>query len=626
MTVWTNLRTTEAASAPTDTVGGVLFDSAVNTTVPLTPFAASTITTTVNSATPFGSTSVGAGLHAADLSLAAGTAPRKIILLMTDGQQNTDPFVKGGLGLYCNSAPNCATLPRTTPTCDYTTPGKECPLSSAFQTYTVRVGPSTGLGPAIEQDIANATLGFYLQTEMDAGVLSPFFLELLQNVLKFYSYDTVRLISRTTPYSAMVPISPTSHDVEFSLMWPSNLGALEMTLSPPGGGPPIVKQSASGFISVVQSLPLPAPFNPAADWNIQVKTIDLTQPTAVTTSNGGIPFDLHVMTDDGVIKSDLSVMPGDYKSGDKIRLRAKLTQFGSPILGLGTRPGDKTYVDLIKPGQSIGDMLSDNPASSASSCPDLQSPSCDPQSAAEAKLANALKNDPSALTHAPDTIPQLFDDGKPEHGDDVAGDGIYSALYPAIMPGPYNFLFSIERTDPISVRFSRQQLRTAYVRAVPDPGNTIIQTSVVRHDNGNVLSVVMTPRVKPGPGCPITDPKCGRMGLGWANYFWFTTPGQTPFKAVDNLNGTYTATLAFAGSKPPKVSVHFENVLAVIGDSVTHEQLPDPLGPSNVLIADVMEKKCFGRAVSANVLLFFGAGAFLVGLTAYRPWRRRKQS
>jgi hypothetical protein len=357
-----------------------------------------------------------------------------------------------------------------------------------------------------------------------------------------------------------------------------------------------------------------------------VKTIDLTQPTAVTTSNGGIPFDLHVMTDDGVIKSDLSVMPGDYKSGDKIRLRAKLTQFGSPILGLGTRPGDKTYVDLIKPGQSIGDMLSDNPASSASSCPDLQSPSCDPQSAAEAKLANALKNDPSALTHAPDTIPQLFDDGKPEHGDDVAGDGIYSALYPAIMPGPYNFLFSIERTDPISVRFSRQQLRTAYVRAVPDPGNTIIQTSVVRHDNGNVLSVVMTPRVKPGPGCPITDPKCGRMGLGWANYFWFTTPGQTPFKAVDNLNGTYTATLAFAGSKPPKVSVHFENVLAVIGDSVTHEHLPDPLGPSNVLIADVMEKKCFGRAVSANVLLFFGAGAFLVGLTAYRPWRRKKQS
>jgi len=439
------------------------------------------------------------------------------------------------------------------------------------------------LGPAIEQDIANATLGFYLQTETDAGVLSPFFLELLQNVLKFYSYDTVRLISRTTPYSAMVPISPTSHDVEFSLMWPSNLGALQITISPPGGGPPIVKESASGFITIVQPLPLPVPFNPAGDWSIQVKAIDLAQHTAaVTTGNGRVPFDLHAMTDDGVVKSDLSVVPGDYKSGDKIRLRAKLTQFGSPILGLGTHAGDKIYVDLIKPGQSIGDMLSDNTASSVPSCPDPQSPSCDPQSAAEAKLANALKNDPSALTHAPDTIPQLFDDGKPEHGDDVAGDGIYSALFATVKPGPYNFLFSIERTDPSSVRFSRQQLRTAYVRAVPDAGNTVFQSSVLRRDKSSVLSIVMTPRVKPGPGCAKTDPKCGRMGPGWANYFWFTTPGQTPFKPTDNLNGTYTATLGFTGARPPQVSVHFENVLAEIADSVAPDHLPDPLGPRNI--------------------------------------------
>ena len=116
------------------------------------------------------------------------------------------------------------------------------------------------------------------------------------------------------------------------------------------------------------------------------------------------------------------------------------------------------------------------------------------------------------------------------------------------------------------------------------------------------------------------------MGPLWANYFWFTAPGQTPFKAVDNLNGSYTATLAFTGSKPPKVSLHFENVLAVIEDSVTADHLPQPLGPGNVLVPDIVAKKCFGRSVSANVLLFLGAGAFLVGLAVYRPWRRRKQS
>jgi hypothetical protein len=116
------------------------------------------------------------------------------------------------------------------------------------------------------------------------------------------------------------------------------------------------------------------------------------------------------------------------------------------------------------------------------------------------------------------------------------------------------------------------------------------------------------------------------MGPGWANYFWFTAPGQTPFKAIDNLNGTYTATLAFAGSNPPKVSVHFEDVFAVIGDSVTPDHLPAPLGPGNVLVADVMAEKCFGRSASASVLFFLAAGASLVGLAVYRPWRRRKES
>ena len=357
-----------------------------------------------------------------------------------------------------------------------------------------------------------------------------------------------------------------------------------------------------------------------ADWKILVEALNAADVTTVVTNGNNVPFDLHVMTDDAGIKTELSVAPEDYKTGDNIRLRARLTYFGLPILGLGPNPGKQVKVDLLKPGQSVGDMLSASTASAAPSCPDPQSPPCDHQSPAEAKLANALKHDPLALASEEQNDVPLFDDGKPEHGDDVAGDGIYSALYPAIKPGHYNFLFSVESTDPNSVRFSRQQLRTAYVRSVPDVGNTVFQTSI---QPPNTLSIVMTPRVKPGPGCAKNNPKCGRMGPGWANYFWFTAPGQTPFKAKDNLDGTYTATLAFTGARPPKVSVHFENVLAVIGDSVTPDHLPVKLGSGTILVSDVMEKKCFGRSMSANMLLFLGAGIFLVGLMVYRPWRKK---
>ena len=120
-----------------------------------------------------------------------------------------------------------------------------------------------------------------------------------------------------------------------------------------------------------------------------------------------IPCNIHVMADDGAIKSDLSIVPADYKAGDNIRLRARVTQLGSPILGLGSHPGDKVQVDLVKPGQGIGDILSD---SQASANPPPLHP--DLKLGAEAKLFNALHASPSPLTHIEVPGIQLFDDGR----------------------------------------------------------------------------------------------------------------------------------------------------------------------------------------------------------------------
>jgi hypothetical protein len=382
-------------------------------------------------------------------------------------------------------------------------------------------------------------------------------------------------------------------------MWPNQLGALRLTVTPPGGVQPIVKEGASGLLSLVQPLPLPIPFDPLGDWEVKIEALNpIGARITAATGGGGIPFNLHVMSDDAAIKTELSNVPDDYKPGDQIRLRAKLTRFGVPILGVGSRPGDKIEVQLVRPGNSVGDVLSDSTASTTSSSPDPQTP-------VEARLANALQNDPALLIRTPDTV-QLFDDGT--HGDEAAGDGIYSAVYTAALPGHYNFLFSIDSRDANSIRFSRQQLRTAYVRAVPDADNTVIRSAIMRRENSNVLSIVMTPRIKPGRGCDKQDRKCGRMGPGWANYFWFTTPGQTPFKAHDNLDGTYTATLPFAGPTAPPVTLHFENVLAIIDDSVTPGELPQPLDSRNAVmdIPPPPPPCCQGPS---KVALFLDAGA-----------------
>ncbi len=640
VSAWNTARSTDStppSPPPTpDQIGVVLFDSAAVpwtdnppglTSSPLlnhfsdvqasmlTVLATCNVNTcggTPGQLVPGTSTSIGAGLIRA-YSAFTNDSNRPVILLMTDGMQNTDPKIQiqgGQTFIYCDnpSAPPCTTSIPAIPSGCMITAASPCPLTrfnplaNPPRIYTVTVGYGTGVADdSIVQPVATNSGGFYINTELDMDQLSPFFLELLQNVLKFNSYETVRIISgKTTPFATSVPLSTTSHDAEFSLMWPANLGMLKLTITPPGATEPIVKQSSTGFISIVQVLPPSQPLDPAGAWKILVEAVN-PAGTSVMEREGaaGIPFNLHVMEDDGKIKADLTIVPGDHLPGDNIRLRAKLTQFGRPILGLGTQPGELVAADLIEPGKSLGDILSDSPASSnpPSSNPDLHP-------GAEAKLFNTLQTDASLFTHQSHTV-QLFDDGRPEHGDDVAGDGIYNALYRATLPGHYTFLLTAERTASNTEHFSRQQLKTAFARPIPDSGNTVFQTNVLRRDNANVLSIVMTPRFKPGPRCPKKDPKCGRMGPGWANYFWFTAAGIAPFKAVDNLNGTYTATLPFAGNTPPNVQVHFEDVVALIVDTATPDQLPQPLGPGNVLTTVPSPNSLAGKFA---VFLDLGAG------------------
>jgi len=237
-----------------------------------------------------------------------------------------------------------------------------------------------------------------------------------------------------------VPLSSTSANIAITLMWPDTEQALRLTVTPPGRTQPIVKESASGFISMVEELPMAAPFDDTKDWSIKI------EPANTHTEGGtqnGVPFDLHIMTDDAGIKTDLKVVPQDYRAGDQIRLQAKLTRFGLPIQGIGSRAGDFMKVDLVKPGQSVGDVLSDSRASATP-----PAGSVDVKVGLDAKLFNTIKDNPSAFKKTSEYDVKLYDDGnKAEHGDDVAGDRTYNALYAPALPGHYNFLFSSERTD-----------------------------------------------------------------------------------------------------------------------------------------------------------------------------------
>src|SRR4030095_6856054 len=307
--------------------------------------------------------------------------------------------------------------------------------------------------------------------------------------------------------------------------------------------------------------------NSGGDWGVKVEVLpggDKGTPVRV------IPFNLMVLGDDAALNSDMITVAADYAPGDKISIQARVNEFEKPLLNLDTQRGAKMLAKLVRPGVSLGDLLSDSTASST------PLPGQDKLTSAQAKLENTLLANPSAFVRNEDTL-RLLDNGDPANGDAVAGDGIYSAVFPAQLEGHYNFLFALEGNTQNLGRFSRQQLKTVHVRAVPDAQSTQVQTHVQATPDGNKFIITLTPRTKFGH----------RMGPGWANYFWFTSPGISPFKATDNLNGTFTANLSFNGSKPPPVQVHFLDIPVLIGDSVTPDKLPVPLDDKNVFIPSV---------------------------------------
>ncbi|MGS0685624.1 S8 family serine peptidase [Nakamurella sp. GG22] len=118
-----------------DRAGVVMFDHAPATVSPVVPIAGAAtqdaLTTAIDTITPAGATSIGAGLQQAVGDLAAGgdaTHPQAIVLL-SDGHENTPPWVGGGL---TNSPPSWYSGP------DFTEALPSVPATT--KVYTVSLG------------------------------------------------------------------------------------------------------------------------------------------------------------------------------------------------------------------------------------------------------------------------------------------------------------------------------------------------------------------------------------------------------------------------------------------------------------------------------------------------------
>jgi hypothetical protein len=562
VTIWNGLRTSEGVLAPTDHIGVALFNHNAGwwVAIPagLNDFAAqqATILANVNSIAAGGATSIGDGLLLADSVLnVLDNTRRRVILLMSNGMQNTDQMV-GVLG------GNVVTYPLANPA--NTT---NLPNQANYQIYSVTVGTSAAVSAQINQDVAIATQGFYINSEDDADLLSPFFLELLQNFIKFNSWEVYRLVHDTVsakaPYSTNLPVTTTTQHLAINLRWVQPRTRLRLRVTPPGEPP--TEQVGSGNIVLYFDVPTSAAYDYNGDWQLAVEIAgdgdgggDGGDVVPTAPSLGTVAFDLVVLGEDATLTTDMTIVAQDYVPGSPIQFEARPVEFGRPLTRLGSGPDERLVVQVVRPGIGIGDLLSD---STASTRPPFAGDATTP---ADARLYNQLQANPQSLLRDSGDLVTLVDDGT----------GVYRGSYPAQAPGHYNFLFGLTGRTRNAGDFSRQQLKTVYVRPAPAAATTNVQTSLQTVGGGNQMVITMTPKTQRGD----------RLGPGWGNYFWFTAPGRTPFKAQDNLDGSYTARLLYNSLLPPSVTVHFLPVSMIIGDTVTADKLPVPLDSGNVLV------------------------------------------
>lgn len=570
MTALTDVRAVEAANGltvPADRMGVVIFNSDAGALpgVPagLNNFDA-TLTGTIDSQLAAvgatGSTSIGDGLilAASPLGGAAGDV-RRVILLMSDGKQNTDQrvsvvgdeIVTHGGATACpagSGSPGCALLPN----------------DGNFSVCSVTVGTGTAVDPAINQDVALAGDCFYLNSEDDAAEMSAFFLNVLQNFLEAGSWQTLLAgsgsASREVPALFNVPVTSTTQGLSVTVV-PRTGDFLCLNVTAPGQPPgdPVCSGDVISYRRATSDLPSR---DMGGEWQIGIEVPESTTPLTHVPEPprlaGPAHFHLMVLGDDIGTHASAEVLAQEFAPGKPIRVRVRLDEHGAPLQGLS---GTGLDLRLASPGLTLGELMA-GVTPDGGGGPDA--------SDADAAIENAIAADPSILLDAETVI--ALTEGDP---------GVYEAQFSIERYGHADLVLTLRGVSPRGGSFIRQIRKTIYIKAVPDATETEVATQVIQGPDVNRLAIQLTPKTI--GGFPV--------GPGWKNYYWLRGPGVAPFKLEDDLNGTYSGTIDFSGAEPPMLSVHFIPDSVSISDQVPASELPSALDDTTVLIPQVGTEK-----------------------------------
>lgn len=644
------LSVAKAYSLPGDEFGAALFDGTVDVTkgnriniLPMTTNVLGDLQSLVGSRTPGGSTSIGAGVTSFETELSNKGTFTQTILVFTDGDQNTSPYLVPDVssGLIINKTN--ATTNGDTHLFPPINTVRVCPFALRAD------NPSGTLGTEYIQKIAtagcsglmNSTVKIDPKADLAANPALPqFFIQVLNGALvgdklELAAVQSGQLVSSavttsTDVISATHTFTTSTDDQSFTLLfdWAERYGSMESIQLVKDGvvfplrTPPVVLLAAAitptvpGSFALIDegdtyfSVTMRQPFcngdgecvDPHGTW--QVNFVPYFSESDTFTYN------MFEIVDSASLASSFSVLQPILGVKKPLQLEAELREGSAPLTGL---PKGSVRAVVARPSSSLGNILSTGGVASLPNTPG------DSIGAAGRKAA-AMLNDPNLSPHVRAaleaglaTIVPLTE-VKP---------GVYRAQYSdTAVEGMYDVNFFVDARTPTNGAFQRTFNTDFYVGVVPDPAAT--QASIV---------VVSLPNCQLAGGCysvlirPI-DSNGNLLGPG-KDPLLFLPPdsfGQLLEPVIDNLDGTYELRVGFpqpittnpvievAGVPIRPPIVPYEQNLCVEGLVITHAE--EPLADGRTITATltgVGGGHVVTRTVDASGTFTFENGSLVPG-------------
>lgn len=498
----------------------------------------------IKSRVPTSATSMGAGLVVAQPILSGDPAPRKYVLLFSDGEQNQRPCIGVPDSAWCNSTLDNSLIVGGAP---YTV-ASVCP---------VMAGQMSAPGWILQQRIGaiaceNNSLKIRDGSDSFADAdMQTFFAQILTKVFPGDKLEKVLDVTGTLAPNGTGTqrffAGPRDISMTISVTWTGGGSGHQFTLRAPDGTMiDLSKRFDFGNGITTARLKLPVIQN-----NTLIPTSGEWEIGFASGPRGPSGYHALVLLDNEILSSEFRVATRDAGTGEPITLEVHLTEDGAPVTGA------IVGVQVSGPQQGLGQMLATTPMPAGS-----PPASSDPYRDDAARKVAMLANDPAyANLFADQTLPgmSLLDDGT--GGDVTANDGIYTGrLAATTVEGHYQFHFSVRASTTRNGDFQRSWKSVTFVRAKPDANNTVMTVLSSTPQAGAVLHVIqVTPKDRFG----------SLLGPGYAGYMDIVpSAGTIVTPLIDRLDGSYEVTVRVpAGQANPTIDI------AVLGTPVASKPL-----------------------------------------------------